>query len=186
MEIKDNFLNSLTSASKKIIIFAVVLIVLGVLSILLPAYIGLTITVIIGILFVIGGALRTTFAFITTSWGSAILRFLFGLVMLLGGIWLIANPEMGMTTLTIILAIMFIVDGISEVMFSFFIKPIGGGTIMLLDGIFSIVLGILIFAKWPASGEWAIGLLVGIKLVIDGIALLTLGMVSKKAAQITD
>jgi len=186
MELKEEFLNSLKSASKKVTIFAVVLIVLGVLSILLPAYIGLTITVIIGILFVIGGALRTIFAFITTSWGSAILRFLFGLVMLLGGIWLIANPEMGMTTLTIILAIMFVVDGISEVMFSFFLKPIGGGTIMLLDGIFSIVLGILIFAKWPASGEWAIGLLVGIKLVIDGIALLTLGMVSKKAAQITD
>ena len=186
MEIKDKFLNSLKSASKKIIIFAVVLIVLGVLSILLPAYSGMTITVILGILFVIGGALRTIFAFVTTSWGSAILRFLFGLVMLLGGIWLITNPEMGMTTLTIILAIMFVVDGISEVMFSFFLKPIGGGTIMLLDGIFSIVLGILIWINWPASGEWAIGLLVGIKLVIDGIALLTLGMVSKKAAQVTN
>ena len=186
MEIKDMFLNSLKSAGKKIIIFAVILIILGILSITLPAYSGMTITVILGILFVIGGALRTIFAFITTSWGSAILRFLFGLVMLLGGIWLIANPAMGMTTLTIILAIMFVVDGISEVTFSFFLKPVGGGTIMLLDGIFSIVLGILIFAKWPASGEWAIGLLVGIKLVIDGIALLTLGMVSKKAAQVTN
>ncbi len=186
MELKDIFLNSLKSASKKVIIFAVILIILGILSITLPAYSGMTITVILGILFVIGGALRTTFAFITTSWGSAILRFLFGLVMLLGGIWLIANPEMGMTTLTIILAIMFVVDGISEVMFSFFLKPIGGGTIMLLDGIFSIVLGILIWINWPASGEWAIGLLVGIKLVIDGIALLTLGMVSKKAAQVTN
>ncbi len=186
MELKDIFLNSLKSASKKVIIFAVILIILGILSITLPAYSGMTITVILGILFVIGGALRTTFAFITTSWGSAILRFLFGLVMLLGGIWLIANPEMGMTTLTVILAIMFVVDGISEVMFSFFLKPIGGGTIMLLDGIFSIVLGILIWINWPASGEWAIGLLVGIKLVIDGVALLTLGMVSKKAAQVTN
>jgi len=186
MELKDIFLNSLKSASKKVIIFAVILIILGILSITLPAYSGMTITVILGILFVIGGALRTTFAFITTSWGSAILRFLFGLVMLLGGIWLIANPEMGMTTLTVILAIMFVVDGISEVMFSFFLKPIGGGTIMLLDGIFSIVLGILIWINWPASGEWAIGLLVGIKLVIDGIALLTLGMVSKKVAQVTN
>lgn len=186
MELKDMFLNSLKSASKKVIIFAVILIILGILSITLPAYSGMTITVILGILFVIGGALRTTFAFITTSWGSAILRFLFGLVMLLGGIWLIANPEMGMTTLTVILAIMFVVDGISEVTFSFFLKPIGGGTIMLLDGIFSIVLGMLIWINWPASGEWAIGLLVGIKLVIDGIALLTLGMVSKKAAQVTN
>jgi len=57
---------------------------------------------------------------------------------------------------------------------------------MLLDGILGIVLGILIFVKWPASGEWAIGLLVGIKLLIDGIALLTLGMVGKKTVEAVD
>ncbi len=186
MALKDSFLKSLQSASKKVIIFAVVIIVLGILSIALPAYSGMTITVILGVLLVIGGALRTTFAFVTTSWGSAILRFLFGLVMLFGGIWLIMNPDMGMTTLTIILAVMFVVDGISQVMFSFFLKPIGGGTMMLLDGILGIVLGILIFVKWPASGEWAIGLLVGIKLLIDGIALLTLGMVGKKTVEAVD
>jgi len=186
MELKDKFLNSLKSSSKKIIMFAVILIILGILSITLPAYSGMTITVILGILFVIGGALRTTFAFVTTSWGSAILRFLFGLVMFFGGIWLVMNPDMGMTTLTIILAVMFVVDGISQVMFSFFLKPIGGGTMMLLDGILGIVLGILIFVKWPASGEWAIGLLVGIKLLIDGIALLTLGMVGKKTVEAVD
>jgi len=180
MALKDSFLKSLQSASKKVIIFAVVIIVLGILSIALPAYSGMTITVILGVLLVIGGAIRTTFAFVTTSWGSAILRFLFGLVMFFGGIWLVMNPDMGMTTLTIILAVMFVVDGISQVMFSFFLKPIGGGTMMLLDGILGIVLGILIFVKWPASGEWAIGLLVGIKLLIDGIALLSLGMVGKK------
>ena len=183
MAIKESFLNSLQSASKKVIIFAVVLIVLGILSVILPAYSGITITVILGVLLVIGGALRTTFAFVTTSWGSAILRFLFGLVMFLGGFWLIFNPDMGTITLTIILAVMFIVDGISEVMFSFFLKPIGGGGMMLLNGIVSIVLGILIWVKWPASSEWAIGLMVGIKLVIDGIALLTLGMVGKKAME---
>ena len=81
MDIKDSFLKSLQSASKKVIFLAVVLIILGILSIVLPAYSGMTITVILGVLFIIGGALRTTFAFVTTSWGSAILRFLFGLVM---------------------------------------------------------------------------------------------------------
>jgi uncharacterized membrane protein HdeD (DUF308 family) len=186
MDIKDSFLKSLQSASKKVIFLAVVLIILGILSITLPAYSGMTITVILGVLFIIGGALRTTFAFVTTSWGSAILRFLFGLVMFFGGIWLIMNPEMGMTTLTIVLAVMFIIDGISEVTFSFFLKPVGGGGMMLLNGIIGILLGVLIFAKWPASGEWAIGLLVGIKLVVDGIALLSLGMVGKKTIDAVD
>ena len=79
-----------------------------------------------------------------------------------------------------VLAVMFIVDGISEVLFSFFLKPIGGGGMMLLDGILGVLLGIFIVAQWPASGSWAIGLLVGIKLIVDGMALFALGMVARK------
>jgi len=183
MALKNTFLKTLQAGSKKVIIIAVVLIILGILSIILPAYSGLAITVLVGILLILGGALRATFAFITGSWSSVFLRWLFGLVMIFGGIWLIVNPNMGMTALTIILAVMFIIDGIQEVMFSFMLKPIGGGGIVLLDGILSILLGILIWAKWPASGEWAIGLLIGIKLVFDGVALLTLGMIGKKTVK---
>ena len=182
MTIKDSFRNSLQSAGKSIIIIASVIIILGILSIILPSYSGMTIAVIFGVLLVINGALRTTFSFITTSWGSTILRFLFVLVMFFGGFWLIFNPDMGLTSLTIVLAVMFIIDGISETTLAFFLKPVGGGGMMLLDGILSILIGVLIFAKWPASGEWAIGLMVGIKLVIDGAALLMLGIVVKKTS----
>jgi len=186
MNLKDGFLSSLKKSSRTVIIFAVILILLGILSIIMPSSSGIAITVIVGVVFVIGGLIRTTFAFLTTSWGSAILRFLFGIIILVAGIWLIINPSMGMNVLTIYLAVIFIADGLSEILFSFFLKPLGGGSMMLLDGILGIVLGILIWVKWPASGDWAIGLLVGIKLVIDGIALLTLGMVGKKTVEAVD
>ena len=183
MEFKEKFLKSLQAVSKTIIIISVIIIILGVLSIVLPSYSGIAITVVLGILLVIGGALRTTFAFITTAWSTVFLRLLFGLVMFIGGIWIIANTDMGTEMLTIVLAVIFIIDGIQQVIFAFSLMPVGAGGIVLLGGILSILLGILIWAKWPASSEWAIGVLVGVKLMFDGFALLTLGLVGKKVGK---
>jgi uncharacterized membrane protein HdeD (DUF308 family) len=100
--------------------------------------------------------------------------------MLIVGIWLIINPNMGMVTLTLILAIMFIVDGVSEISFSSFLKPVGGGGTMLITGILDVLLGLVIWIQWPASGAWAIGVIVGIKLITNGISLLALGIIGKK------
>ena len=183
MEIREKFLESLQAVSKTVMIFGVIIILLGVLSIVLPSYSGMAITVVVGIMLIIGGALRTIFAFVTTSWSTVFLRLLFGLIMLIGGVWIIVNPDMGTEALTVALAVIFIIDGIQQVIFSFFLRPIGGGGIVLLGGIFSILVGALVWAKWPASGEWALGLLVGIKLLFDGIALLTLGLVGKKIGE---
>lgn len=178
---QEMFLKSLKAASKTVIIIAVVMILLGILSIVLPSYSGLTITFIVGILLVISGALRVTFAFVTTAWSTVFLRLLFGLVMFIGGIWLLANPDMGPKALTIVLAVVFIIDGIKQAIYSFVLRPIGGGGIVLLGGLLSIAVGALIWAKWPASSDWAIGVLVGIKLMFDGLALLVLGLLGKKA-----
>ena len=183
MNVEQAFLSSLNKAAKTTAVIAVSLIVLGILSIVLPSYSGMTITVLIGIMFTLGGFLKLGFSFATTSWGSAILRFLFGLILIVGGLWLVFNPTMGLQAMTIILAIIFIIDGVFEIIFSFALKPVGGGATMLIVGIIGIILGILIWMKWPSSAEWAIGLLVGIKLIVDGIALYSLSVLGKKASE---
>jgi uncharacterized membrane protein HdeD (DUF308 family) len=38
-----------------------------------------------------------------------------------------------------------------------------------------IVVGALIWAGWPASADWALGLMIGIELVFSGWALVMLG-----------
>jgi uncharacterized membrane protein HdeD (DUF308 family) len=40
---------------------------------------------------------------------------------------------------------------------------------LALDGLITIVLGLLVLSQWPASGLWVIGLFVGINLIFYGL-----------------
>ena len=43
----------------------------------------------------------------------------------------------------------------------------------LWDGLITLLLGILIWARWPVSSVWALGTIVGISLISSGIARLS-------------
>ncbi len=45
-----------------------------------------------------------------------------------------------------------------------------GGWAIFLSGIVAVLAGAIILARWPASGLWVLGLLLGIDLLVSGIA----------------
>ncbi len=55
------------------------------------------------------------------------------------------------------------------------LRPFPRWVWVLLSGAVAIVLGVLILARWPSDAVWAIGLLVGIDLLLSGWSLLMLG-----------
>ena len=106
--------------------------------------------------------------------------FLIGVLTLLAGIAVIAHPVMTSSVLTIMLAIYFFVDGFSEVMASFAL-PSGmeGKGWLVFDGVVTIALGIMIFMGFPVAGTVAIGVFLGIKLLLIGFSMFMLGSAAK-------
>ena len=51
-----------------------------------------------------------------------------------------------------------------------------------LAGVLSVVVGILILSRWPASSLFIIGLLLGVNLIFAGASWLSLGLTLRKAA----
>jgi uncharacterized membrane protein HdeD (DUF308 family) len=45
-----------------------------------------------------------------------------------------------------------------------------------LNGLITLLLGILVLAQWPVSGLWVIGLFVGIELIFAGVAWMALAL----------
>jgi uncharacterized membrane protein HdeD (DUF308 family) len=86
------------------------------------------------------------------------------------GVFLIADPAAGALTLTLVLAAFFLASGVSRV-----IAVFSTGTLHkfwpLLNGVISIILGILLFVHWPWSGLWFIGFAIGVELIFRGWAL---------------
>jgi uncharacterized membrane protein HdeD (DUF308 family) len=70
--------------------------------------------------------------------------------------------------------VMFVLHGVLQGTIAFNIRPYVGWIWMLLAGIVGVVVGVLLILKLPSSATWAIGLLVGINLIMSGVAFLFL------------
>jgi uncharacterized membrane protein HdeD (DUF308 family) len=168
--------------SKSLVSIGIFIFVIGVIALIFPVAFGKATVIILGVIFIIGGALRLSFAIFSFSTGTMILKYLASILMIIAGIWLIANPDMGLNILTIFLAVYFIIDGISSISYSFTMVPVTGGAYLLAEGVISIILGILIWSHWPATGKFALSIFVGIKLLFNGMALIMTGKMLKQTS----
>ncbi len=78
------------------------------------------------------------------------------------------NPGIGLLSLTLLLAVYFFLAGFSEIIGAFKIKPVKGWAWALIGGVASLLLGIMIGWQFPLSGEWAVGILTGIRMIFGG------------------
>lgn len=174
--------NAVKKDSTALLILGIVTIVLGVLAMMAPMMAGAAVALLVGFLLIAGGIMRTIFAFKCKSWGKGIIVFLLGLLTLLVGLYMVARPGLALASLTLFLAAYFMVDGIFEVIQAFDLKPLQGWGWMLFGGSVSILLGFMIWRQWPLSGAWAIGILVGIKLIFAGMAMAGIGAAGRGLA----
>ena len=156
-------------------VFGVIAIVLGILAMLMPGVTGLSVVTMVGVLVLLAGVVRMYWAFKAGSLGKGLFVFAIGGLTLLCGIALVGNPLFASGVLTIVLAIYFIVDGVSELVAGMQQRPQPGSGWLVFGGIVSILLGIMMWRQFPLSGVFAIGILVGIKLFTVGLIMVTGG-----------
>ena len=148
------------------------LVILGLFAMVTPAISGIAATFMLAALLLISGIATVIFAFGSESFGRGVLRFLFGGITVLAALWMFGNPGMALASLTLFLAIYFFVDGIFAIAAGFTL-PEGKGWV-IFNGIVSVLLGLMIWRNWPVSGLWAVGILLGVKMVVGGMALMAI------------
>ncbi len=168
--------------SRLLIFLGVLTVIFGVMAIAAPLLAGITVAVFVGFLLLFTGIMRIVFAFKSGQWGSGIWGTIIGLLGAVAGLLLIFRPMVGLLTLTLLLAIYFFVDGISEIIAAFKIKPDQGWGWVLFNGAIAVLLGIMIWRQWPMSGRWAIGVLVGVHILITGWTMIILGTGARRIA----
>ena len=154
-------------------------IIFGILAMMMPYITGQSVLLLIGILVMAGGVMRMIWAFKAGSLGRGILVFIIGVLTLLAGFWIITEPFIAAGALTIVLSVYFFVDGIAELFAAFSVDE--GKGWLIFEAVVTVILGILLFMGFPFSGVLAVGVLLGIKLLLAGITMLTLGSAVKRA-----
>ncbi len=158
-------------------------VILGILAMMAPMISGLAVTVVVAALLVAAGVAMTVYAFSAGTFWQGLFQFLFGGLTALAGVVVFARPLMGLASITMVLAVYFMVDGIATVVLGFRAKPTKGWGWVVFSGIAAVVLSVLIWRDWPVSGQWAIGILVGVRLVMSGWVMIMLGGIGEAAAR---
>jgi uncharacterized membrane protein HdeD (DUF308 family) len=175
--------NMAKAGGNRMTIFGIIAITLGVFCLLAPGLTGVWALTLMGLLVLAAGIVRMIWAFQAGSFDKGLLMFAIGGLTLLCGIALVANPFFASGVLTVMLAVYFIFDGISEIVGGVHTRPGAGWGWMLCGGIVSILLGIMIWAQFPLSGAWALGILLGIKLFFVGLIMVMGGSAVRSMAK---
>ncbi|HKS73229.1 MAG TPA: HdeD family acid-resistance protein [Terriglobales bacterium] len=163
---------------------SVLLIILGIVAIALPFVAGIAVTSIVGWMLIFGGITHIVAAFHARGAGAVLWELLVGLVYLVGGGYMIFHPLLGIATLTLFLAAVFLAEGVFEVVSYFNIRGMKNAGWMLFDGLVTILLAGLIWFHWPSSSVWAIGTIVGISLLMSGLKWLMISLASRNVIKL--
>ena len=147
----------------------ILMILVGTLALGSYVMVALFSMIFLGWLMIFAGVVEAIHAFWKKEWGGLFLNLLVGVLYVVVGFMVLANPQATAMTLTLVMAIFFILDGIFRIIIAVAAHFPQWGW-MLFNGIVTLGLGVLIWAQWPVSALWIIGLFIGIDLIFTGWA----------------
>ncbi len=169
-------------ASTWSIVWGVLLIVIGMLAVGSPFVAAVAVNIVLAWLIVVAGLVHVVLAFHAHGAGSVVWKLLVGVVYVFFGVYLIMHPVLAVASLTLVLASLFLIEGILDIALFFRMRPLRGSGWVLTDGIVTLLLGLLIYLQWPSSSVWAIGTLVGVSMIISGVARVMLSLAVRKTS----
>jgi uncharacterized membrane protein HdeD (DUF308 family) len=177
---------SLSAHWKLFLTEGIVLVILGLAAMMLPLVATIAIAIVVGWIFLLSGiaGLLSTFRMRSAPgfWWSLIS----GILGVVAGIVLLRWPLSGAFSLTLILTLFLMLEGVVSIMFALEHKREFSGRwgVMLVSGVVDLILAAMIYAGLPGTAAWAIGLLVGINMVFGGLALIAMAAHARKAAPV--
>lgn len=168
--------------SKWGIVWGVLLVVLGMLAIAEPFLAAIALATFIAWLLIFVGIVHVVLAFHAHTGTSLGWKLLIGLAYIFIGGYLLFRPVVGVATLTLMLAFLFLVEGVLDFMLWWKSRSADGAFWILVDSLITLVLGGMIYVGWPSSSVWAIGTLVGISMIISGVTRVMLSMAVRQVA----
>jgi uncharacterized membrane protein HdeD (DUF308 family) len=150
---------------------SVLMILGGILALVFPIISSVAIVIFLGWLLIFSGILQAFNLIDVRHVPHFWLQLVSVVLSVLVGILFLRNPEAGLLTLTLLLIVFFMVEGISKIIFSLTIRPFPNWGWVFASGVVGILLAFYLWANTPVTAIWLLGVLLGIELISEGAAL---------------
>ena len=161
-------------------VIGIVMIIIGLLAILVPNFIGLAFNTFVGGIFLLASTALAFNAWHNKTQNMSLWFRPFVLAAL--ALIIFTHPAIILAVLGLLIAIYFLISGFSSMILAFELQS-SAKVFSLVNGAISFVLGVVVLTNWPFSSAWIIGLIIGVSFIFDGIALLTIANQVKKTQE---
>ena len=161
----------------------ILLVILGLAAMIVPPLASLAVTIFLGWMFLISGI----GGLIVTFWARNMPGFWWSLISaalaVFAGMVLLAKPEQGILTLTIVVGAYFLAEGVATIMYALEHRRelSGRWSWLLIAGLMDLLIAFIVIAGLPGSAEWVLGLLVGINLLFGGATLIGMALAARNS-----
>lgn len=156
------------------LVLSIAMIAAGLVAIIVPATAGITVTVLAGWLLIFSGIAHLIFGWERRTTGVLGWELLVGILYIVVGCYVLLHLWAALAALTVVLGIYLCVEAILEFVLAYRMRPLPGSGWLAVDGFITLVLAFLMWRTWLAP--WAIGVLVGISMLVSGISRLALSL----------
>jgi uncharacterized membrane protein HdeD (DUF308 family) len=164
----------LNQANRWLIASAAVVFVCGVLAIVLPLTFSVGAAIVLGCLFIVAAVAHLVFG-VHFDRGTFTWHALIASLYCVAAISLLVNPLLGVVLLALVVGVVLLVEGIIEILLFFLLREYRHAIWMLIDGVVTLLLGIVACAHWPPASLEIVQYMVGIGFISSGISRLLLG-----------
>jgi uncharacterized membrane protein HdeD (DUF308 family) len=98
------------------------------------------------------------------------------------GVLFLRRPGEAVVTLALLLIVFFMVEGFAKIVFSLTIRPLPNWGWVLASGIIGVLLSIYLLTNLSTTAIWLLGVLLGIQLICEGLALSSLAWQVRRSA----
>lgn len=159
--------------------FGIVLALLGIVAIVRSFAATVASMMFFGWLLLCAGIIEFVGAFMVGHWTGFFLHLLAAILFLVTGLLVLIRPVIGAEVSTLVMSMFFLIGGLYQVVASCASGLPGSGW-EAFDGVVASLMGIVLLVQWPISGLWAIGLFVGIDLILSGWSWMALALNLRK------
>ena len=159
----------------------IALIVIGAIAVVDSVAVSIASMIVFGWILLVAGVVQAVQAYRHRTSDHFLLHVVNAVFSFIVGLILLRNSLAALLVVTLLLAAYFIVSGIFRIVAALAVRVHGSGW-TLMDGIISLILGILVWIHWPSAALWVIGLFIGINLITTGCSQVMLALSLRRLA----
>jgi len=175
-ELQLNILNYLQKHWKLFAVEGVFFIILGSIAIIIPQVFTIGIALLLGWLLLVAGIFQIIRSLSLRNMPGISFWLFSGLLQVIIGYFLVIKPMAGILTLTMLLTLFFALEGVVKISMALMMRPLSRWGWVFFSGLTSLFLAIVVWAGWPGTASWVLGLLLGINMIFLGYSLLNISL----------